>query len=286
MFTNREKMKKFEALTLEEAYELAKKELNCTMLQMEYEVVQYPSSGFFGIGRKKAIILAGLKNNKKSKVSMDEIKSKHIETKTTQPDFCESDDFANQNDIKENAIHEFTHSVCKEMNYSESKCNETVISPLANNELTRIIENEIFDLFSKSCYNVDVVEVDIVDSNALIFIDGDDVAILIGKDGYRYNAISYMLFSWLYAKYELFVKLEIASFVTSQEDMIGNILLPVIDKINSDGKGRTRPLKGILVQIALKQLRDSFPTKYVAIKTNKNGDRYILVNDFNKKPNE
>lgn len=74
--------------------------------------------------------------------------------------------------------------------------------------------------------------------------------------------------------------------MTSQEEMIANMLLPVIDKVHSDGKGRTRPFKGILVQIALTQLRDAFPSKYVTIKTNKNGDRYIIINDFNKQINE
>ena len=63
-----------------------------------------------------------------------------------------------------------------------------------------------------------------VDNTALIFIDGNDAALLIGKEGYRYNALSYMIFNWLHTKYELFIKLEIAEFLTTQQEMIRNYI--------------------------------------------------------------
>jgi spoIIIJ-associated protein len=123
----------------------------------------------------------------------------------------------------------------------------------------------------------------VVDNTALIFIDGDDAALLIGKEGYRYNALSYMLFNWLHTKYELFIKLEIAEFLTSQQEMIRNYMKPLIESIERTGKGKTRPLDGILVQIALEQLREAFPNKYVAIKTGKSGKKFVVINEFNKK---
>jgi spoIIIJ-associated protein len=302
MPTNRENMKKLEALTLEETYELAKEHFNCKISQLNCEIVQYPSKGFLGIGKKSAIIIASYlpsKENEKLAVAMDQIQKEtttKIAASTAKKEspqpiveiINEEIKLQNSEQSKYDEIDSkmFGSDNNEKVFYNDKECSSLPIAPTQNIELSKTIEDEIKRLFSLSCYHVDVVEVDIIDNNALIFIDGDDVALLIGKDGYRYNAISYMLFNWLYAKYELFVKLEIASFVTSQEEMIASMLLPVIDKINSDGKGRTRPFKGILIQIALTQLRVAFPSKYVAIKTNKNGDRYIIVNDFNSKPNE
>ena len=46
------------------------------------------------------------------------------------------------------------------------------------------------------------------------------------------------------------------------------------------GTFKTKPLDGILVHIALKKLREEFPDKYVAVKTNIRGDKYVLVNEY------
>jgi spoIIIJ-associated protein len=92
-----------------------------------------------------------------------------------------------------------------------------------------------------------------------------------------------MLFNWLHTKYELFIKLEIAAFVTTQEEMIRNMLKPVIENVQKNGKAKTRFLDGILVQIALEQLREAFPEKYVAVKTSRDGKKFVVINDFNKK---
>jgi spoIIIJ-associated protein len=59
-------------------------------------------------------------------------------------------------------------------------------------------------------------------------------------------------------------------------------LIPVIQTIKEDGFYKTKPLDGILVHIALKRLREEFPNKYVAVKTNIKGDKYILVNEYKK----
>jgi spoIIIJ-associated protein len=146
-----------------------------------------------------------------------------------------------------------------------------------------MIEDQLKELLSHSCFEIDVVEVDVRDNTALIFIDGDDAALLIGKEGYRYNALSYMLFNWLHTKYELFIKLEIAEFLTSQQEMIRNYIKPVIENVEKHGRGKTRSLDGILVQIALEQLREAFPNKYVAVKTGREGKKFVVINEFNNK---
>ena len=50
--------------------------------------------------------------------------------------------------------------------------------------------------------------------------------------------------------------------------------------IKERGSYKTKPLDGILVHIALKRLRSEFPDKYVAVKTNQKGDKYVLVNKY------
>lgn len=61
------------------------------------------------------------------------------------------------------------------------------------------------------------------------------------------------------------------------------VVEPVIETIKEKGMFKTKPLDGILVHIALKKLREEFPEKYVAVKTNVRGDKYVLVNEYRSK---
>ena len=150
-----------------------------------------------------------------------------------------------------------------------------------NKERSLEIENKLKKLISVGCFDIDIVEVDVFNGIAHIFLDGEDAALLIGKEGYRYNALSYMLFNWINSSYDLYIKLEIAEFIQTQEEMIDNYLKPIAEHITEHGRGKTKPLDGILVQIALEKLRAMFPNKYVAIKTGKDGKKFILINNFN-----
>jgi spoIIIJ-associated protein len=146
----------------------------------------------------------------------------------------------------------------------------------------REIETSLRDLFSHTCYKIDAIEVTMHDENVVrVFFDGEDAALLIGKDGYRYKALSYILFNWINPTYGYLLRLEIAEFLQNQEEMIARYLEPVISLIEDHGKGQTRILDGVLVQIALKELRARFPDKYVGIKTAQDGEgKYVVVNDF------
>ena len=59
-------MKKFEANGLEKAYELATAEFKCSITELEIEVIQQPSKGFLGFGKKSAIIQVCFKDNCKT----------------------------------------------------------------------------------------------------------------------------------------------------------------------------------------------------------------------------
>jgi spoIIIJ-associated protein len=272
-------MKKVHAPTLEEAYQKAAKELECSVTELKYEVVQHPFKGLFGLFKKEAIIIAVY--DKPKEVSKAKAAVRHTKSAAEESGLAPSkqmilDDkivLAEKNAVLDSFFDTDTHQ------HEEVYKEEGIIY----DELALLIENQLKELLSYSCFDIDVVEVDVRDNTALIFIDGEDAALLIGKEGYRYNALSYMLFNWLHAKYELFVKLEIAEFLTSQEEMIRNYIKPVIENVEKFGKGKTRPLDGILVQIALEQLRKTFPDKYVAVKTGKNGSKFVVINDFNNK---
>jgi len=273
-------MKKIEAPTLEDAYHEAAKFFGCSILELQCEVVQNPSQGFLGLGKKNAIIVADIikekienKVKETTRVRKEEPAREEKTTHKTVKKIEIVDDSVSENFFKEKTT---------PTSYIDENCSDS-ITPTCNAPLAKDIEKQLKELLSKSCFHIDTVEVDVVDNTALIFIDGEDAALLIGKEGYRYNALSYMIFNWLYTKYELFVKLEIARFLTSQKEMICAHLEPIIELVKKEGRAKTRPFNGILVQIALEKLRDEFPTKYVAIKVNKHGEKYIVINDFIQK---
>lgn len=303
-------MKKIEAPTLADAYEKAARELSCSITELQYEVIQHPSSGVLGLFKKSAIIVAECKRkmsqsepqpNTIEKIVAEEIIEEIIVHEKTQAFKSEHIQVVHKNIRETTALtrpeNETPKRVKNELNINLTQQDDVVldsffeikrtpekITPTNNNlKLAQEIEVQLTNLISHSCFNIDTIEVDVVDETALIFIDGDDAALLIGKEGYRYNALSYMIFNWLHAKYDLYIKLEVAEFITTQQEMIKNHIKPVIEYVQLNGRGKTRPLDGILVQIALEQLRAEFPNKYVAIKTGRDGRKFVIINEFNNK---
>ena len=283
-------MKKVEAPTLEAAYAQASKVLECSISELQCEVVQHPSRGILGFLKKNAIIVATCKKSKQAvnnSAKTETLPSKEesvaseilatVKEDQTQSKAVEAEKIETKKPEKDAVLDSFFDADSKDEVKLEVYEEEDVVY----DELALLIETQLKELLEKSCFDIDVVEVDVVDNTALIFIDGEDAALLIGKEGYRYNALSYMIFNWLHTKYELFIKLEIAEFLTSQQEMIRNYIKPVIENVEKQGKGKTRFLDGILVQIALEQLRERFPDKYVAVKTGREGKKFVVINDFN-----
>jgi len=302
-------MKKFEAKTLEAAYALATKAFSCSLTELDCEIVQHPSDGFLGIFSKPAIIVVAPRQNidaakvsptEKSKVSSPKVAAKPASTSKKEvpapKDPAEVKTQEPQKSKPEMHKHAVAEETVLESFFDESETDartqtnepsETVASTanavVSNIPLQEEIEGELKALIDFSCFDIDVVEADVIDNTAYVFIDGEDAALLIGKEGYRYNALTYLISNWLHNKHNLYLKLEIAQFLASQQEMIRSYMEPVIEHVEQEGWGRTRALDGILVQIALEQLREEFPNKYVAIKRTRNGDRYVLINEFNKR---
>ena len=340
-------MKKIEAETLEEAYSKAAKELACSVTEINYEIVQHPTTGMMGLFKKSAIIIAVKKvtASKESEDKKESVKSQNssititpkkkakvdtgnqpkvekveveVEKKTPETDLGSISTVIEKNDAivdgffndeakievkktEAKAVEAKTANVKKEEIQTAKVDNVEATATTESDESLEFdddrespenrersieIENKLKTLIDAGCFEVDTVEVDVFNGIAHIFIDGEDAALLIGKEGYRYNALSYMLFNWINSTYDLYIKLEIAEFIQTQEEMIDNYLKPIAEHIIEHGRGKTKPLDGILVQIALEKLRAMFPNKYIAIKTGKDGKKFILINNFNsQKPN-
>ncbi|MEA3553892.1 MAG: Jag N-terminal domain-containing protein [Campylobacterota bacterium] len=288
-----EENKTFEAKTLEEVYEKASSSLKCSVNDLDIEVVQSPSKGFLGFFSKNAIINVKVKtkqkNNKKDHFQTDN-KNVKVETLTTKLNELNSH---NKTDKKESK--KVKEQVKKEKIFNEfydskeQAIHKTPVVKKSNQKLEEEIHKEVNELFSKLCYKIDEIKVQIQDDDSsqnngqqTVFIEfsGEDSALLIGKEGYRYKALSYILFNWINGKYNMMLRLEVAQFLKNQEDAMYNYLEPVIQTIKEDGYFKTKILDGILVHIALTKLREEFPDKYVAVKTTQRGDKYILVNEY------
>lgn len=148
-------------------------------------------------------------------------------------------------------------------------------------ELAQTVKKEINDLFDLTCFNIESIEVSAHDENTLLIeFKGEDSALLIGKEGYRYKALSYMIFNWINTKYQVQLRLEIAEFLKNQEESICKYLIGVCENIDRDGRAQTKILDGVLVQIALGELRNRYPDKYIAIRSTRDGLKYIIINDY------
>jgi len=359
---------KIEANTLQEAFQKAAQQLNCSVTELDIKVLQHPSGGIFGFFKKTAIIEANLenqpkpqqkpksdrnfakksdenepvkeekkqskkhdhndkkRNSKKHKDEKNEAKSEQKEHKNEKPNLSEKNSALAKDAFAEKGEKEAEEPgyVIKRLDEpKEQKETKVAKEPQASKSAPKnildasIIENfnqtdeesapqalpkekkekvvidfdkilpEIKEgmtrLFKASCFEIDKVEVSkFNDETVLIELDGADAALLIGKEGYRYKAISYMLYNWLNSKYNLAIRLEIAQFLQNQEAMMDQYLNIVIDRIQNSGRGQTKPLDGVLVKIALEKLREKFPDKYVGIKSGNDG-KFVVVNDFFKK---
>ena len=279
-------MKKFEADCLEKVYELASAEL-------EIEVIQQPSKGFLGFGKKNAIIEVCFKDNCKRYVQETKtFKNKDVRIE----EVSERIEYSNRTEEKKTFVkEEKVESFCKvpkvenkdkifDNFYNEENSQSEISKIVIKKDKDKILEEVkagIHLLFDETCYKIEKINVEFYDEETLyVEFLGEDSALLIGKEGYRYKALSYILFNWINEKYSLMLRLEVAQFLKNQEEAIYTYLEPIIEIIKEKGTFKTKPLDGILVHIALKKLRDEFPDKYVAVKTNIRGDKYVLVNEY------
>ncbi len=296
-------MIKIEAITLEKAYQDAASSLKCSVTELVIEVVQHPSSGFLGLFKKSAIIVAtkDSKKSKKDKVSQKEEPSlstkeytKEVIKEEKKPavtkantkkqtkessqtilnDTIMPESFVSDQDDED--YDDLASGLDYTADYDEDEQDKESIS-----EVAKIVKEKVNALFTYACFNIDEIAVSVYDENTLLVeFKGDDAALLIGKEGYRYKALSYMIFNWINITYGVQLRLEIAEFLQNQEESVSRYLVNVCENVDKDGRAQTKILDGVLVQIALRELRDKYPDKYVAIRSTRDGLKYIIINDY------
>ena len=311
-------MIKIVSVTLEEAYQEASSALECSVTELNIEVIQSPSKGFLGLFKKSAIIVVAKKNstspvvekevnserlgestkstkvNKQKEVKSERLSESTKSTKVNKPkkptkqtakkkeqhvinDTIMPESFVSTQDDEDYDMADINFTA----DYDEDESNIETEDSSDTKEIAKKIETEINQLFNLTCFDIDKIEVSVYDENTLLIeFKGDDAALLIGKEGYRYKALSYMIFNWINTKYKLQLRLEIAEFLKNQEESVGRYLVGVCENIDRDGRAQTKILDGVLVQIALRELRDKYPNKYVAIRSTRDGLKFIIINDY------
>lgn len=305
-------MVRIEANNLQEAFSQAAAELSCSVTEIDIEVIQHPSSGFLGMFKKTAIIEARRsgekpskpkrerkdRNNKKREESSENNKEEKRTPRNRRRNKKQSDRASKDNqqnskqERKQQPRKDTPKPPKKEEQKVESKVNTPKSAPKEIVSKPKVdvyiavpeIKEQINSLFQHSCFELDAIKVEAYNEDTvLIEFAGVDSALLIGKEGYRYKSLSYLLYNWVNLKYNLNIRLEIAEFLKNQEEMIEKYLVSVIDRVNNNGRAQTKILDGVLVKIALELLRKEFPNKYVGIKTGREGGKFIVINDFNRK---
>ena len=291
---------KIEAKNLELAYKQAAEKLNCSITKLDIKVVQHPSGGLFGLFRKNAIIEVKVEGEKekfekkpknpRKKPNSSENGEAKIHKKTKNRENTISNSVANSvnsanlvNSAEQNSansakeIENITPKGSRKSRKSEERKPKTEIT----DEMINEIKTKLDELLSASDFAVSVSEVrKYDDDNVYIKLDGEDAALLIGKEGYRYKALSYMIYNWISIKYNLSIILEISEFLQNQERILNEYLSGIIEKVKTTGRAYTRAYDGALVKFAVDRLRAEFPDKYVGVKSTKNG-KIVVINENN-----
>lgn len=275
-------MKKIEAPTLELAYAKAAREFGCSVTLLQVEIVQFPSNGILGLFKKSAIIIANLPHTNpnvttSAAAAAIEVEEPFVEEEaesavTETPSSIEPEELVLGDEFYEQAD-----------DFEEEGELEGDFYEISAQECADEVKEQINILFKDICFDINAVAVSVYDENTLLVeFTGADAALMIGKEGYRYKALSYMLFNWINAVYGMQLRLEIAEFLKNQEESISRYLINVCDIIDQEGRAQTKVLDGVLVQIALKQLRDRYPDRYVAIRSTRDGGKFIVINSYHE----
>ena len=284
-------MKKIEADTLELAYAQAASTFGCSVTQLQVEIIQFPSKGVLGLFKKPAIIVANLPfspvpSNVPPVDNSIPIDYSEEVVEDVSPDDIQHEDECIEDDSSLDERNEelfMVHDDEEDEEHYDDYAMNIAYDEMPIDECAIDVKAKINDLFKSTCFDLNEIEVSVYDEHTLLVeLSGADSALMIGKEGYRYKALSYMLFNWINATYGLQLRLEIAEFLKNQEESIERYLVGVCENIERDGRAQTKVLDGVLVQIALTQLRSRYPDRYVAIRSSRDGGKFIIINSYHE----
>lgn len=199
------------AKTVNDAITEASIQLGVSSDQMEYEVIEKGSAGFFGIGSKQAVIRAKLKKVEEpvveEVVAMKEKKSeekKHQEKRHADKKYADKhaekhvDKYADKHVEKKAEKKEFKKEVKEEIKVE--KAVEAVAEPkkeievkVVTEETMKICEEFLMDVL-KAMGMKDVEVESKIDEDGVLSIEmkGDNMGILIGKRGQTLDSLQYL----------------------------------------------------------------------------------------------
>ena len=188
-------MKKFEAKCLEEVYELAAADFKCSITELDINLIQQPSKGFLGFGKKTAIIEVCFKDNckryetetttetfRKKDIQIDDV-SKRINDSNKNDELVKSNLRSQNKPILNEVPKDNSKNKIFDNFYNEDK-SQTEMSTLVvkknKDELLNEITEAINLLFKDTCYEIDNIKINFYDDETLyVEFTGKDSALLI-----------------------------------------------------------------------------------------------------------
>lgn len=170
------------AKTVNLAIDEALNELDTTIDNIEYTVLQEPSKGFLGIGSKPAKVLIKLKENNKPEEDKVENKTKNIIEKTEEENILSKQN----NDVAEKRIPRMVAEDNFKQPVKQEKTKEV-------NKNAPIVATD----FLKQVFDTMKIEVEIEtkitsDNSLLINLIGNDIGVIIGKRGQTLDSLQYL----------------------------------------------------------------------------------------------
>lgn len=186
------------AKTVKDAILEASLQLETFRDNIEYEVIEEGSSGFFGIGGKKAVIKARKKvivedilkeepkkeekkefKKEKKKEFKKEKKEVKEEVKTTKEETKKQEEASEKKEIKE------------EVKEERKERKTAVLTPEEQEEVKAKAEKFLKDVFATIDMEVEVTS-DYTDEVLNVELAGDDMGVLIGKRGQTLDSLQYL----------------------------------------------------------------------------------------------
>ena len=246
-----------EAENLKDAYNRAANALGCSVTQLNVRVLQHPSGGFLGFFKKNAVIEAVLEGEKFSEdpeLNAPQSKAGKAEKK--------------QSDKSEPQSPRAAHPKHRKEKQKAVLTDENLIE----------IKEKLSALFGSSEFKIEVSEVSKIDENSIyIKLDGEDSALLIGKEGHRYKALSYMIYNWISIRYNLAVVFEVAEFLQNQRKFIDSYVDALVERSGNE-RIVTKAFDGAFIKIVADKLKQAYPDRFVGIKSTRSG-KIVIVDE-------
>lgn len=173
------------AKTVEDAITEASLKLGVTSDKMEYEVLEEGSAGFFGIGKRDAVILAH-KKEEKIKEKKEEVKEKAKKPVKSA-----------KKEVK-NKKKDFRKDTKKEAKKEEEPVQQAVpkkqkeITPM-NEATIKVCEEYLLSILKEMGLDAKVTSREEEDHSLYMDVSGEDMGLIIGKRGQTLDALQYLL---------------------------------------------------------------------------------------------